>query len=238
MREKRRAFEAQQVPKATIKFARWKARQWESAVDVWSDKLYWTHSETGEVRWTEPTTKEYLPADFVMPPEFEGMTDEEYDRLPVDASQGFEEVLVPYPWVDEDTPRLEPEDEKDDGGRLIRLRDVDSDAEEGSSPSPRSDSGSGSGSDGDSDSDSGSDSGSGSGSGSEEEDSEADSSEDALVPQPESRWVRGSAWSDTVLHSDCRGRACCCYPLPPLLSLFPPVRRKPWSSRTSCRSSP
>jgi len=126
MRAKRRVFEEQQVPKATIKFARWKVRQWEGDIDVWTDKEYWKHKETEEIRWTEPTTKEYLPLDFVMPKEYEGMTDEEYDRLPVDESQGFEEVLVPYPWADEDTPREVPADERDTGGHLLSLDDLDS----------------------------------------------------------------------------------------------------------------
>jgi len=59
------------VPKATIKLARWKVLQWgEPKVDVWSDELYWVHRKSGAVRWTKPTTQEYVPANFVMPAEY------------------------------------------------------------------------------------------------------------------------------------------------------------------------
>ena len=73
---KRAKFNAKQVPKATIKLARWKVLMWgQPKVDVWSDELYWVHRRSGAVRWTKPTTQEYVPANFVMPAQYRYVTE-------------------------------------------------------------------------------------------------------------------------------------------------------------------
>ena len=93
-RLKRLKFNAREVPKATIKLARWKVLMWgKPERDVWSGELFWVHRKTGEIRWTLPTTQEYLPKNFVMPPEFEGMSDEDMDALHV-RNRAFEDVEV------------------------------------------------------------------------------------------------------------------------------------------------
>ena len=137
-RGRRQRFEAIQIPKATIKIARFKVRSWgggelgkpKPQIDLWTDKPYWTHTETGEQRWTEPTTEEYLPKDFVMPEEYVNMDDEELDLIDMDEDVGFEDVELPYPDVDEPTPREPTKEEK---GLESDSDDEDSDNEEGGS---------------------------------------------------------------------------------------------------------
>ncbi len=99
----RMAFEARQAPKAVIKMARWNVIQWgDPQLDVWSDRPYWEHTETKEIRWTLPVTAEFIPQNFKWPPEYEGLTDEELDSLVV-RHAAFEDVDVPYPDADFDS---------------------------------------------------------------------------------------------------------------------------------------
>jgi len=96
---------------AAVKLARWNVAKWDEAEDVWSDKPFWTHQETGETRWDEPVIEHYLPAGFVVP---DDLKDKSYEELNMDVEEVYTEIEVPYPKAEPGYESSEPsESEKD-----------------------------------------------------------------------------------------------------------------------------
>jgi len=122
---------------AAVKLSRWNVAKWEEAEDVWSDKPFWTHVETGETRWDEPLLEHFLPANFVVP---EDLKDKTYEELNIDTDEVYTEVEVPYPKAE---PGYEPSeasesdndsDSEDDEEKADDAAEEKEDGEGGATP--------------------------------------------------------------------------------------------------------
>ena len=97
-RDAEKQYEAEVKTFATVmesvKVAQHHVSRWKRCVDVYSDKVFWQHEETGEVSLAEPGIHNYLPALFVIP--------KVPDKLP--------------PWEQEEKVEEEEEEEMHAGG--------------------------------------------------------------------------------------------------------------------------